>query len=93
MPADTTRPLLDHDIEQRLQRLAEARGRSRDGLVREAVSQYVERAELGDQFDRDSLAAWTELQTNGLHITADEADAWLARLEAGEITDPPGPHK
>ncbi len=36
-------------------------------------------------------AAWFEYQTTGHHVTAEEADAWLARLEAGEDAEPPSP--
>lgn len=35
------------------------------------------------------LAAWANYQATGLHLTGDEADAWLARLKAGEDVDPP----
>jgi hypothetical protein len=45
--------------------------------------------EKRDRFRRDALAAWTNYQTTGLHATAEEADAWLAKLEAGEKAAPP----
>jgi predicted transcriptional regulator len=45
--------------------------------------------EKHDRFRRDALAAWTNYQTTGLHATAEEADAWLAKLEAGEEVTPP----
>jgi predicted transcriptional regulator len=45
--------------------------------------------EKRDRFRRDALAAWTHYQTTGLHATAEEADAWLAKLEAGEKVAPP----
>jgi predicted transcriptional regulator len=51
--------------------------------MREAVRQYVEREEKREQFRQDALAAWADYQTTGLHVTAREADAWRARLEAG----------
>jgi predicted transcriptional regulator len=41
----------------------------------------------------DSIAAWNEYRLTGLHVTAEEADAWLARLEAGEDAEPPKPHE
>jgi hypothetical protein len=28
--------------------------------------------------------AWAEYQETGLHVTGEAADAWLAKLEAGE---------
>jgi predicted transcriptional regulator len=41
----------------------------------------------------DALAAWDEYQLTGQHVTADDADAWLARLEAGETVEPPAAHE
>jgi predicted transcriptional regulator len=83
---------LDAEIESRLQRLAEARQRSADVLIREAIEQYVEREERRGQLRREALAAWNEYQATGRHVTGDEVDAWLARLEAGEDAEPPLPH-
>ena len=48
--------------------------------------------EKRDRFRRVALAAWTNYQTPGLHATAEEADAWLAKLEAGEEAAPPKCH-
>jgi predicted transcriptional regulator len=45
--------------------------------------------EKRDRFRRDALAAWTNYQTTGLFATVEEADAWLAKLEAGEKAAPP----
>jgi predicted transcriptional regulator len=57
--------------------------------MREAVEQYVTREEQREQLRLDALAAWDNYQTTGLHATAEEADAWLARLEAGEDAEAP----
>jgi hypothetical protein len=32
----------------------------------------------------DALAARDDYRTTGMHLTAEEADAWLAKLEAGK---------
>jgi predicted transcriptional regulator len=48
--------------------------------------------ETRKQFRDDAFAAWAEYTTNGLHATAEEVDAWLARLEAGEDVEPPACH-
>jgi predicted transcriptional regulator len=45
-----------------------------------------------ERFLQDALAAWNGYQATGLHATADEADAWLARLEAGEVAEAPECH-
>jgi predicted transcriptional regulator len=53
---------------------------------------YVEREEKREQFRQDALAAWNHYQTTVLHATAEEADAWLAKLEAGKDAAPPKCH-
>jgi predicted transcriptional regulator len=88
----TTSLKLDAHIKARLQRLAEARRRSSHWLMREAIEQYIAREERREQLHRDALAAWAEYQATGLHVTAAEADAWLAQLESGEDAEPPAPH-
>jgi predicted transcriptional regulator len=92
----TTRPTtslkLDAAIKERLQRLADARQRSSHWLMREAIAQYLDREEHREQLRQDALAAWAEYQATGQHVTAREADAWLARLEAGEDAELPTPH-
>jgi predicted transcriptional regulator len=57
--------------------------------MREAIEEYVEREEKREQFRRDALAAWDHYQTTGLHVTGEEADAWLAKLESGKDSRPP----
>lgn len=88
----TTSLRLDPEMKERVQRLAAARRRSAHWLMREAIEQYVEREEKREQFRQDALAAWDEYQKTGLHVTAEEADAWLAELEAGEDADAPECH-
>ena len=88
----TTSLKLDDEIKSRDQRLATARRRSAHWLMLEAIEQYVEREETREQSRQSALAAWAEYQATGLHVTAEEADAWLAKLEAGEDADPPECH-
>jgi predicted transcriptional regulator len=88
----TTSLKLDPKIKERIQRLASARRRSSHWVMREAIEQYVEREEKREQFRQDALAAWTHYQTTGRHLTAEEADAWLAKLEAGKDAAPPKCH-
>ncbi|MGA9672725.1 MAG: hypothetical protein WBQ94_26145 [Terracidiphilus sp.] len=38
------------------------------------------------------LTAWADYQATGLHVAAEEADAWLAKLEAGEDAQMPTCH-
>ena len=83
---------IDTDIKERVKRLAEARHRSPHWLMREAISQYVEREEKRDAFRQDAIRAWDEYQATGLHVTLAEADAWLTKLEAGQDVEPPECH-
>jgi predicted transcriptional regulator len=90
--SSTTSLKLDETTKERVQRLASARRRSAHWLMREAIEQYVEREEKREEFRRDALAAWEEYQATGLHLTGDEADEWLQRLEDGEDADAPECH-
>ena len=92
MASTTVRPVaikLDEDIKARVKRLADARQRTAHWLMREAITQYVEREEKREAFRQDTLEAWEAYRTTGLHVTAEEADAWLTRLEQGEDVEPP----
>ena len=93
MPIPATTSLkLDLELKKRVQQLAATRRRSAHWIMREAVEQYVGREEKREQFRQDALAAWNDYQATGLHVTAEEADAWLAKLEAGENAEAPECH-
>lgn len=49
----------------------------------------MEREEKRDAFKKDALRTWEDHQRTGLHLTLEEADAWLAKLEAGEDAELP----
>lgn len=83
---------LDDDLKGRVQQLADERRRSAHWIMREAIAQYVEREEKREAFKQDALKAWEDYQRTGLHLTLEEADAWLARLEAGEDVEMPACH-
>lgn len=95
MAAGAIRPVaikIDEDIKARLRRLADARQRTPHWLMREAISQYVDREERREAFREDALAAWKAYRETGLHLTANEADTWLADLEQGRDGEPPECH-
>lgn len=83
---------LDDDLKSRIQHLAEVRHRSAHWIMREAIRDYVEREEKRESFRQDALQAWETYQQNGLHLTLEEADAWLEKLEAGEDPEQPECH-
>lgn len=88
----TTSVKLDSNLKARIQKLASARRRTSHWIMREAVEQYVEREEKREQLHQDALAAWNHYQTTGLHVPADEADAWLEKLEKGGNAPAPECH-
>jgi predicted transcriptional regulator len=95
MTAAAIRPVaikIDEDTKARVKRLAEARHRTSHWLMREAITQYVDREEKREAFRQDTLKAWKEFRSTGLHVNAEEADAWLAQLEQGNDIEPPECH-
>ena len=84
MAASTTSVKLADDIKNRVQRLAVERRRSAHWLMVEAIEQYLDREERRASFRASALAAWEDYQATGLHASAEEADIWLAKLEAGD---------
>ena len=91
----TVRPVaikIDDDTRARLKRLGDARQRTPHWLMREAIAQYVDREEKREAFRQATIQAWEEYRSTGLHLRADEADAWLAQLEQGQDSEPPACH-
>ena len=93
MPSSPSQSVkLDPETKVRVQRLAKAQRRTAHWIMREAIEQYVKREEARERLRQDALAAWADYQATGKHVTAEEADAWLAELEAGKDVDPPECH-
>ena len=96
MTAAAVRPVaikIDEDIKARVKRLAEARNRTAHWLMREAITQYVDREENRESFRQDTLKAWEDYRATGKHVSAQEADAWLAKLQLGHDIEPPECHE
>jgi predicted transcriptional regulator len=69
---------LDDALKGRVEHLAEARRRSAHWVMREAIAQYVDREERREALRRETVAAWEEFQSTGLHATAEEVETWLS---------------
>jgi len=76
--ATATSIKLDDELKGRVQHLAETRRRSSHWIMREAIAQYVDREEKREALRQDTLQAWDDFQSTGLHATAEEVDSWLA---------------
>ncbi len=83
---------LDEKTREKIEKLSKLRHRTAHWLMREAISQYVEREEKIEIFRQNGLQAWNEYQENGLHVTFEEADIWLTKLEEGHDVEPPKCH-
>ena len=83
---------LDDELKGRVRHLAQVRRRTSHWIMREAIAQYFERKEKREAFKPDALQAWEGFRQTGLHLSAEEADAWLAQLEAGEDAELPECH-
>lgn len=83
---------LDPTLRDRVHHLAEQRRRTPHWIMREAIAQYVEREEKRESFRQEAMQAWEDYQSTGLHVTHEEMDAYLEKLEAGEAAEPPECH-
>ncbi|GBU09330.1 CopG family transcriptional regulator [Gammaproteobacteria bacterium] len=65
------------DMKERMLRLADIKNRTPHWIMREAISQYIEREEKYEVFHQSAIDSWQEYQTTGLHVSSDEVFAWL----------------
>jgi len=91
--ASPTSLKLDDELKGRVQHLAEIRRRSSHWIMREAIAQYVEREEKREALRQDTLAAWEEYQSTGLHATAAEVENWLSTWGTDDECAAPECHK
>jgi predicted transcriptional regulator len=77
---------------ERIQMLAAIRKRSAHALMLEALDIYIEREERREAWRQEGIRAYNEYLTTGLHVTGEEADAWLAQLELGNDVEMPDCH-
>jgi len=68
---------LDLKTKKRLQRLSKQKHRTPHWLMKEAISQYIEREEEGERFKKETLARWKEV-SQGKTVRHEEVLEWLA---------------
>jgi predicted transcriptional regulator len=88
----TTSIKIEGDLEKRIQDIAQQRKVPAADLALDALSAFVDGEARRASFREDAVRAWQAYGEDGLHLTAEEADAWLARLEAGDDLEPPACH-
>lgn len=84
---------IEEGLERRLQKLAVSRQQSPDGLMREAIEQFVEREEARENFKQEAHAAWEDYKETGLHLTGDELRDWMKTWGTEAETEAPECHK
>lgn len=80
---------IDQDTRDRIKRLAELRQRTPHWVMKEAISQYLEREEKRAALRQDAISAWKECRETGMHVGADEVITWLQTW--GEDDELPAP--
>ncbi len=52
-------------------------------------TESVEQKEKRKSLKRDAVEVWQDYQQTGQHVTAQEADVWLEKLENGDVAELP----
>jgi predicted transcriptional regulator len=68
---------IDEALKNRIVHLAGLRRRTPHWIMREAISQYVEREEARESFKQEAMTSWKSFQETGLHVTGQEVSTWL----------------
>ena len=89
----TTSIKLDAALSDKVASLALRRRRAPHTIMREAISQYVEREAIREAAIKDAKASWESYQQTGKHITLNEFDAWVGQLEKDPAAPMPACHK
>ncbi len=89
MAMATTSIKLDAAMKERVQKIASAQRRTAHWVMREAIAEYVEREQRREQMRLDTIASLEHYERTGLHLTGDEVDDWLAKVERGEDAELP----
>ena len=84
---------IDNEIKKRLKKLAQSKQRSAHWLMREAITQYVEREDKRESFRKDAIRSWEEYQDAGLHVTGTEVQDWLNTWGTDNEADAPKCHQ
>ena len=89
--AATTTIRLPPKLRARLTSLAKQTGRSAHSLIVEAVERHADYEEQLRSLVKEALAADADIEKSGEVYRADDVQAWMKRLAAGESADRPRP--
>jgi len=80
------------DQKTRLAAIAKARDRTAHSLAIKALDEFIAKEEARLGYERQAVAAYENLQTTGLHVTADELKAWAKTLGTAAPEQVPACH-
>lgn len=83
---------LSTEWEGRLEKVAEAEHRSAHAIMVEVIEGYITQAEKRAKWRAEIEAARTEYKETGLHVTLDEAAAWMDSWGTDHEQEPPACH-
>lgn len=69
---------IDADLENRLAALAEKTQRSKSYLVKQAISDYLQRQEVIAERNAETLTNWAEYNATGVAVDGDVVNEWIA---------------
>lgn len=84
--------LLEDTLQAQLADLAHRKQRSQDQLLAEAVRDYLAREDARAGFLAEAEQSWQDYQADGLHLTGEEARAWLRSWGSPDEKAPPECH-
>jgi predicted transcriptional regulator len=91
--ADSTSIKFKDGYKDRLKTLAEAKQRSPNWLVNDAVGRYLDAEEGEAEFRAEAERRLLHMRETGLHVTHEEAMEWLLRRSRGENVPVPKAHR
>ncbi len=90
--AESTSIKLQDGLRERLRVVADREQRTANKLMNEAIAEYVDRKERRAAYLAEIEERYREMRETGLHVTQDEADAFIDALLRGEAPPLPKPH-
>jgi len=83
---------IDDSLKNRIQNLANLRSRSPHWIMREAITDYVNREEARESFKQEALSSWKAYQETGQYLTGQEARDWLTTWGTDQEVEIPTCH-
>ena len=77
---------------ERLKAIASSKHRSTHYLMKEAIQNYLEKAEGEQRFIEAALESRLHYKKTGLHVTQDEFSTWVDALKTNPKAQPPVCH-